>query len=357
VSPEEQVALAPLTTLGVGGPARYLTDARDVSSLVAALGWAEKRELRVRLLGGGSNIVVSDRGTDGLVIRVSLAGVEVSEGPREVLVRAGSGEVWDELVELTIRRDWAGLECMSGIPGRVGAVPIQNVGAYGQEVGERIHKVHAFDRATGREVDLGPATCRFGYRDSLFKSREPGRYIVLGVTFALTAGGTPTVRHAELAQTLARETADPPTLARVRDAVLVLRRNKSMLWDPTDENGRSCGSFFVNPVVDGAVLGEIERRMDAASMPRFPQPDGRTKLSAAWLIEQSGFPRGTRDGAVGLSQHHALAIVCRPSATAAGVVEFAHRIRQSVLERSGIPLEPEPVFWGFGEVGSGLPRQ
>jgi UDP-N-acetylmuramate dehydrogenase len=356
VDPAEQVELAPLTTLGVGGRARYLVEARDEATLLSALEWSDKRRLGVYLLGGGSNVVICDQGADALVIRLSLSGVDAKEGSGQVLVRAASGEVWDELVALTVGRGWAGLECTSGIPGRVGAVPIQNVGAYGQEVGERIASVHALDRATGRRVELGPATCRFGYRDSLFKSREPGRYVVLGVTFALTPGGTATVRYPELEQALGDRTEPTPTLARVRAAVLALRRKKSMLWDPTDENGRSCGSFFVNPLVDGGTLLDVERRVQAGSMPRHPQPDGRTKLSAAWLIEQAGFRRGTRDGTVGLSEHHALALVCHAGATAASVVRFAHRIREAVLERSGVLLRPEPAFWGFGELDQGLPR-
>jgi UDP-N-acetylmuramate dehydrogenase len=356
VDPVEQVELASLTTLGVGGRARYLVEARDEPTLIGALEWADKRRLRVHLLGGGSNVVISDQGADALVIRLGLSGVDAQESPAQVLVRAASGEVWDELVALTVGRGWAGLECMSGIPGCVGAVPIQNVGAYGQEVGERIKNVHALDRATGRRVELGPATCRFGYRDSLFKSREPGRYVVLAVTFALTPAGAATVRYPELEQALDDRAGSTPTLTRVRDAVLALRRKKSMLWDPTDENGRSCGSFFVNPLVDGDTLLEVERRVPDDSMPRHPQPDGRTKLSAAWLIEQAGFRRGSRDGAVGLSQHHALALVCHAGATAAGVVRFARRIRDAVLERSGVLLRPEPAFWGFGDLDQGLPR-
>jgi UDP-N-acetylmuramate dehydrogenase len=355
VDPAAEVELAPLTTLGVGGRARYLVEARDEATLFSALEWAHKRGLGVYLLGGGSNLVVSDLGVDGLVIRMRLSGVDAEEGPGRILVHASSGEVWDELVALTVGRGWAGLECMSGIPGQVGAVPIQNVGAYGQEVAERIHGVAVLDRATGRRVELAPATCRLGYRDSLFKSREPGRYVVLGVTFALTPGGPATVRYPELERALGDD-APSRTLAEVRTAVLALRRKKSMLWDPADEDSRSCGSFFVNPILDHGALLEVERRVGSDSMPRHPQPDGRTKLSAAWLIEQAGFRRGTRDGTVGLSEHHALALVCHAGATAGSVVRFAHRIRAAVLERSGVLLRPEPVFWGFGDLEEGLPR-
>jgi len=355
MDPAEEVELAPLTTLGVGGRARYLVEARDEPTLSSALEWADKRGLRVHLLGGGSNVVVSDQGTDGLVIRMRLMKVDIEEGRDQVLVRASSGEVWDELVALTVGRGWAGLECTSGIPGQVGAVPIQNVGAYGQEVGERIQCVEVLDRASGRRVELAPATCRFGYRDSLFKSREPGRYVILRVTFALTPGGPATVRYPELERALGDQ--PNPTLTQVRTAVLALRRKKSMLWDPADENGGSCGSFFVNPLVDASALREVERLVGSDSMPRYPQPDGRTKLSAAWLIEQAGLRRGTRDGAVGLSQHHALALVCHAGATASGVVRFAHRIRDAVRERSGVLLRPEPAFWGFGDLEEGLPRR
>jgi UDP-N-acetylmuramate dehydrogenase len=351
----ENVELGPMTTLGVGGKARYWVEVTDEASLGAALDWAVKRRVGVQMLGDGSNIVVADEGCDALVIRNRLRGIEAKASDRETLVTVASGEAWDDFVALTVERGWAGLECLSGIPGRVGATPIQNVGAYGQEVGQRVRSVRALDRVTGRRVDLLASTCRFGYRDSLFRSREPGRYVMLSVTFALTPGGEPRVDHPELARTLGEDSRG--SLAHVRTAVLELRRRKSMLLDPADENHRSCGSFFVNPVVDDATWKGVERRLGNGATPAYPQPDGRIKLAAGWLVEKAGFGRGTRDGKVGVSTKHALALVCHEGATAVALVRFARRIREAVRECSGVELTPEPIFWGFSTLEAGLPGE
>jgi UDP-N-acetylmuramate dehydrogenase len=260
-----------------------------------------------------------------------------------VEVTAAAGEPWDDFVRHTVERGWAGLECLSGIPGLVGATPIQNVGAYGQEVSDTLTAVRALDRESGRVVTLAPAECGFGYRDSLFKSRAPGRYVVLAATYRLVPGGPPYLGYADIAREIG--SASPP-LAAVRETVIRVRRSKSMVLDPGDPNARSCGSFFLNPIVDGAALAAIDARAAGLSMPRWAQPDGRVKLSAAWLIERAGFTRGQSEGPVGLSTRHTLAIVCHDGARARDVTAFARRVRAGVEERFGVRLHPEPIFWG-----------
>jgi UDP-N-acetylmuramate dehydrogenase len=299
-----------------------------------------------RVLGGGSNVVVADEGVDGLVVRMALRGVRVEAGGDRVVVRAAAGEPWDALVALAVARGWAGVECLSGIPGLVGATPIQNVGAYGQEVSETIRAVRALDCATGRVHTLDPGQCAFGYRDSRFKSAEADRWVVLAVEYRLAPGGAPAVRYAELAEHLETRGIRRPTLADVRASVLAIRRAKSMVLEPGDENRRSCGSFFTNPVVSAELADRVQALVGDPAMPRWPQPDGRVKLAAAWLIERAGFPRGYRQGPVGLSTRHALAIVAHEGASARDVVALARRLQAAVEARFGIRLTPEPVFWG-----------
>lgn len=340
------VPLAPLTTLGVGGPARWFLEAPDADTLAAGLRWARDRGLPVFVLGGGSNLLVADRGFPGLVIRVDVRGVEVAETGGEIVVEAGAGEVWDALVARCVAAGWAGVECLSGIPGRVGAAPIQNIGAYGQEIGEVLEAVTVLDAETGRVRELDRAACAFGYRTSVFKTTAAGRYVVLGVRLRLRPGGAPTVRYAELARRL---DGAAPTLEAVRRAVLALRRGKGMVIDaetpPSDPDRRSAGSFFLNPVVPAALADEIAARA-ADPMPRWPAGDGRVKLSAAWLIERAGFRKGHARGAVGLSTRHALALVNR-GGTAADLVALAAEIRRAVAAAFGVTLHPEPVFVGF----------
>jgi UDP-N-acetylmuramate dehydrogenase len=349
VNLSEQVPLAPRTTFGVGGPARWFVEASTEREVLEALAWAEQHALGVLVLGGGSNLIVADRGIDGLVLRIQVAGVRVEEKGDTAVVDAGAGEPWDDLVAHAVANGWAGLECLSGIPGDVGATPIQNVGAYGQEIAETLVAVRAIDRRSGSVVELEHAACGFGYRDSVFKREARDRYVVVGVRFALRRGGAPTVRYAELAQRFAaRLHADPPSLAEVRDAVIALRRSKSMVLEPGAENGKSAGSFFMNPTVDVALARAVrERAATSESMPEFPAGEGRVKLSAAWLIERAGFRKGTRDGRVGISTKHALALVNLGGATALEVVAFARRVRDAVLERFGVALVPEPVLAGF----------
>lgn len=350
---QQDVPLGPRTTLGVGGPAEQLVVARDEATVIDALAWAERTRVDVYVLGGGNNLVVSDAGVRGLVLEIATTGIELAdESGDDVLVTAAAGEPWDPFVQRTVAANLAGLECLSGIPGRVGASPIQNVGAYGQEVADTITAVRVFDRHQRRIVTLAAKECAFGYRDSRFKSADPNRFVVLAVSYRLKRGGPPRIRYPELERRVKE-----PSLAGVRETVLSIRREKSMVIDPADPNRRSCGSFFVNPIVDRAELAEVERRAADPNLPRYPQADGRTKLSAAWLIEHAGLHKGLREGDVGLSTKHTLALVCHDGARASDVIAFARRIRRRVQERFGVELVPEPRFWGFASLDHGLPDE
>jgi UDP-N-acetylmuramate dehydrogenase len=351
IAPLENVPLAPRSTMGVGGPARFFVEACDEVTVVEAARWAAARSLPLRVLGGGSNIVVADEGVDGLVVRVALQGISARDTEGAVEVTAAAGEPWDPLVERAVAEGWAGLECLSGIPGLVGATPMQNVGAYGQEVSQTVTAVRALDRRSGEIATLSAADCGFGYRTSRFKRGEPDRFVILAVTYRLAPRGAPTVRYADLERDLNGRGIRKPSLGDVRSTVLEIRRSKSMVLDPADDNRRSCGSFFLNPIVDAAVLARVERAVGESTMPRWPEADGRVKLSAAWLIERAGFRRGESRGAVALSTRHSLAIVCHEGARAAHVAAFATEIRGRVAARFGVLLAPEPVLWGALSVG------
>jgi UDP-N-acetylmuramate dehydrogenase len=349
VNVEHYVPLAPRCTLGVGGAARFFVRAQDEPSLIEALEWADRGGIVVRVLGGGSNVVIADEGLDGLVIRIGLRGRKArEESDTDVELTVAAGEPWDDAVAYAVGRGFAGLECLSGIPGLVGAAPIQNVGAYGQEVSDTVCRVRAYDRMSRAVTTLSPDDCGFAYRDSLFKSIAPDRYVILDVTFRLRKGAAPTVRYPELVKRLEAEGKTAPSLDDVRRTVMTLRASKSMLLEPSDENRRSCGSFFLNPIVPADEIPRVERRIGADNaMPKFEQPDGQVKLSAAWLIERAGFSKGQRRGAVGLSTRHALAVVCHNGARSQDVLNFATEIRDRVRDRFGVTLSPEPTLWGF----------
>jgi len=350
----ENAPLAPMTTLEVGGPARYFAEVTAIDMLLAGVKWARQRGAPLFVLGGGSNIVVADRGFPGLVLRMSLRGVETRLDGDEVHITAGAGEEWDALVGHCAGRNWSGFECMSGIPGRVGATPIQNVGAYGQETAETLLSVEALDLAAERMVELEASDCEFGYRTSRFKKRDRGRFIITRVAYRLAVNGEPAVRYPELQRYFADRGIDRPSPAQVREAVLEIRRRKAMVIDPRDVDSRSVGSFFVNPTVTRDEFEVIKRRLAKLGvrgdeLPAFPGSDGRIKLSAAWLIEQAGIKRGYAFGGVGTSTKHALAIVNRGGGAASEVMALKELIQKRVLEAFGVELTPEPVFVGFDE--------
>lgn len=344
---QRDVSLRGLTTLELGGPARFLIDAMDEATVIRAVLWANEQHQPLVVLGGGSNVVVSDQGVDGLVLRMAIRGTAFHE---DGTVYAAAGEPWDAFVEGTVARGWAGLECLAGIPGSVGATPIQNVGAYGQEVAETIRQVRALDRTSHSIVTLSSIDCAFGYRDSFFR-RNPEAYVVLGVTFALRPGGGPAVRYRELADALA---GDPrPSLATASATVRALRRKKSMVIDPADPNRRSVGSFFTNPVLARDTFEALAARAVAAGVvasgadvPRFAAADEQVKVPAAWLIERAGFPKGLRRGLVGISSAHALALVHHGGGTTAALRALADEIRAGVQARFGVTLSEEPIFIG-----------
>lgn len=346
--------LAHHTTIGVGGAARYFLQAQTLEDVRYALTWAGERQLPVFILGGGSNVVVADNGFPGLVLQLATRGWQIEErDPQTVVMRVAAGERWDYVVEHAVAQGWAGIECLSGIPGQVGATPIQNVGAYGQQVSETIVEVKALNLSTGQIETFSGESCEFGYRTSRFKTRDAGRYVVLEVAYRLLRDAGPSVRYAELAAYLDEQKIRVPTLAQVRGAVRAIRARKSMLADPNDPNARSCGSFFVNPVVSREKFEEIvhycrrKALIGPEELPPHYKAGEEVKLSAAWLIEHAGLKRGTRLGPAALSQKHALAIVNLGGAKARDIIALAQLVRTQVFDRFGVLLQPEPVFVGF----------
>jgi UDP-N-acetylmuramate dehydrogenase len=342
---DREVALADLTTLRLGGPAAELVEARDEAALVETVRSADATGLPVLLVGGGSNLVVADEGYAGRVVAIRSRGLHVeADACGGALVEIAAGEDWDDVVAAAVDRGWIGIEALSGIPGTTGATPIQNVGAYGQEVAQTIARVRTWDRVEGRVRTFAAADCGFGYRTSRFK-REPDRFVVLATTFQFTLGdlGAP-VRYAELADALGVGLGDRAPAAEVREAVLSLRRRKGMVLDPEDHDTWSTGSFFTNPVVRAESL--------PAGAPAWPQPGGPgepddlVKTSAAWLIERAGFSRGYGGDRVRLSSRHTLALTNRGGATTAELLALAREIRDGVRERFGITLVNEPVLVG-----------
>lgn len=340
------VPLAPFTTFGVGGPARWFVTAATSADVERANRWAVSSRAPVLVLGGGSNLIVSDAGFAGLVIHVAVRGRTWTSEGQDALVSVGAGEPWDETVAECVARGLAGLECLSGIPGTVGGTPIQNVGAYGQEVAGHIEHLTVFDTEAGEFRTFTAGDCAFSYRASRFKGRDAGRFVICDVTFRLRTG-PPAVTYPDVVRYLAEAGVSSPDIGDVRNAVLAVRRAKGMVIDLADADTRSVGSFFMNPVVSRADRDRIA--IAAASQPpAYPADGGRVKLSAAWLIERSGFRRGDGDGTVGISTKHTLAIVNRGDATARDVLRFAARIKRGVFDHFGISLRPEPVFVGFG---------
>jgi len=346
---EENKPLASFTTFGIGGPARWFAEALSEEYVVEAALWAQAKQVPLFVLGGGSNLLVADSGFDGLVLHIGLGGIEIAQDNGQAIYRVSAGENWDALVERAVQDQCAGIECLAGIPGTVGGTPVQNVGAYGQEVSSTIERVRAFDLRQQSFVDLCARECGFAYRRSRFNSEDRGRYIVTRVDYRLNPGGAPTLRYADLQREFQDD--EPASLAEVAAAVRRIRHEKGMLLIETDPNCRSAGSFFKNPIVDEQLLMHVAE-VSGADPPRFPAGSGsanagRAKLSAAWLIEQSGFPKGFAHGAAGISSRHTLALVNRGSAIAADILALAEEIRSAVEARFGIRLEMEPMLLGF----------
>jgi UDP-N-acetylmuramate dehydrogenase len=341
----ENVPLAPLTTLGVGGNARFFATAETPVDVEAVAAYSQSKDLPLFVLGGGSNVLISDAGWSGLVLRVAILGIE-QVGPGRFNV--GAGVDWDNFVEHCVSRNYAGVECLSGIPGSVGGTPIQNVGAYGQEVSETITSVQVFDLAQKRVRELASSECEFRYRSSIFNRSQRGRFIILHVSYTLTLNGEARVQYADLLKYFAGRDGTP-SLAEARKAVQTIRATKGMLTNPGDPDSRSAGSFFKNPVLSGSQHEELIRRAAERGLkvPSYPALQQQHKISAAWLLENSGFHKGYVRGRAGISTKHALAIVNRGGAKAAEIVALQDEIQAAVVRVWGIRLTPEPLLVGF----------
>jgi len=347
----EGVPLAPLTTLELGGPAAFFFRAASLQELQACCRWAARRRLPMAVLGGGSNLVVADEGFPGLVVQLGWRELELSERGGKTVVVAGGGTAWQEVVDATVAAGLGGLACLSGIPGAAVTTPVQNVGAYGQEVAEQLLWVEAVHRPSGALLRLSKDRCTFGYRRSVFrKPRNP--FILVRLAFALEAGEAVPIRYPELTQELARRGADP-TPQQVAAAVLALRGRKGMLLDPADPEHRTVGSFFTNPLLSPRAWERLRRRVwrqgilpPGEDPPHFPA-GSRVKVPAAWLVERAGFPKGLRRGPVGIASRHALALVHLGGGTTADLLALAKEIRTAVAATFGVALEPEPAFLGF----------
>jgi UDP-N-acetylmuramate dehydrogenase len=346
----QNISLAPLTTLKIGGEARFFARVVSEEQVAETLEFARKKGLPVFILGGGSNVLIADNGFDGVVLQIALKGI-TAEGN---YVAAAAGEEWDDFVSHCVEKNLAGLEDLSGIPGFVGATPIQNVGAYGQEVSETITAVRVYDRETFAIKTLSNAECGFSYRSSIFNTTEKGRYIVLAVTFSLTPDGAPSIRYADLKKYFAEKNNATPSLKEAREAVIDIRSRKSMVISADDPNSKSAGSFFKNPIIDKEHYQKIQEIAEKTGLieaglpaPNFPAAGEQVKIPAAWLIEKSGFQKGYVKGNAGLSANHTLALINRGSARARDILDLKDEIQRRVFERFGITLLPEPIFIGF----------
>lgn len=345
---KKNVPLAPLTTLKVGGVARFFVEVKNEMELTEVMKFVKDEGLKIFVLGGGSNVVVSDSGFDGLVIKINIKGIfPISKTKEKTIFQVYAGENWDEFVEFCVRKKLSGIECLSGIPGTVGATPIQNVGAYGQEVSETIQSVRVFDSESYEIFEMQNHQCGFAYRTSIFNTTEKNRFVILAIKFALDENGRPKLAYKDLIDFFdGRE----PSLDEVRQAVLEIRKSKSMIIDGGDINSRSCGSFFKNPIVTLQEYDEIVKRavkLGFQNVPKYDSGLGQVKISAAWLVEKAGFYKGYRMGNAGISEKHSLAIVNFGNATAKEIIQLKDAIQSKVKEKFGVELVPEPIFIGF----------
>jgi UDP-N-acetylmuramate dehydrogenase len=344
----ENVPLAPLTTFGIGGPARYFVAVRSETELRDAMLWAGTKMLPAFVLGGGSNLVVSDAGWPGLVIKMEIGGIcRTLNGAKDVF-SVGAGVDWNEFVATAIDADCAGIECLNGIPGTVGATPVQNVGAYGQDVSETIIKVRALMRETLEPVEFTNEQCEFTYRTSRFNTYDKHAYIITQVDFALTQGGAPKIEYGDVKKHFANS-QETPTLRSVSEAVWKIRRSKAMVITDDEPDSRSAGSFFKNPIITRERFEILSAKAleNGKEIPSFAADAGHVKIPAAWLIENSGLKKGFTLGRVAISSKHTLALVNRGGATSAELLTLKELVQQKVREAFGIELRPEPGFLGF----------
>jgi UDP-N-acetylmuramate dehydrogenase len=342
---EENRILGPFTTFGIGGRARWFVKARSESDILEATAWANQRGVPLFVLGGGSNVLIADAGFSGLVLHIALKGIEEQDvADHRVLLRVAAGEDWSELVQRAVDANCAGVECLAGIPGTAGGTPVQNVGAYGQEVSSVIDSVRTFDLREGKMIGFSAEHCGFSYRKSRFNTTDAGRYVVISVDYQLTRGGAPTLKYPDLQR--AFPPGSTPTLSEVAAAVRSIRQTKAMVLVDCEPDCRSAGSFFKNPIIPEDLANRIEF-VTRNAPPRFPAGEGKVKIPAAWLIEQAGFLRGFAIGNAGISTKHTLALVNRGGATASEILALAAEIRSTVEKKFGVVLHPEPVFVGF----------
>jgi UDP-N-acetylmuramate dehydrogenase len=340
---EENVSLAPLTTLKIGGAARFFVRAETESQVAEAFQFAEEHGFELFVLGGGSNVLIADKGFDGLVLQIALKGIS----EKESLITAQAGEDWDAFCGFCVENNLAGIECLSGIPGFVGGTPVQNVGAYGQEVSETIVSVRVFDRKSKQFLELTNADCKFAYRTSIFNTTAKNRFIVLAVTYALKQNGEPKIVYKDLCEFFGEH---KPSLGETREAVCKIRAEKAMLVRQGGLDSNSAGSFFKNPIVTNdkfAEIVEIAKSYGIESVSSFKTDENAVKIPAAWLIEQSGFHKGYLKGNAGLSTKHTLAVTNRGNASAKDILVLKNEIQLKVKEKFGVELNPEPVFVGF----------
>lgn len=341
----EQIPLAPYTTFGIGGPARWFIEAATEDDVLNTVRFAQGRNLPLFILGGGSNLLVSDAGFPGVVLHIALKGIEQRRLEDETRFSVAAGEDWNAFVSLAVEQNCGGIECLAGIPGSVGGTPVQNVGAYGQEVAETIRTVRVLDLHTLRFVDLSATECGFAYRRSIFNGSEQGRYIVTRVDYVLKNDSVPVTSYVDLKRYFQNRDASP-TLAEVSAAVREIRRQKGMLIVPGDPDCRSAGSFFKNPVIASEHFAQIVAGMHGAIVPHYPAADGQVKVPAAWLLDQAGFHKGYTLGRAGISSKHTLALINRDGASAADIAALRDAVIARVAERFAIHLEPEPVWVG-----------
>lgn len=357
---KNDVSLSGFTTIALGGNAKYFISCQTTDEIRSAIEFARCEDLSIQMLGGGSNVIFPDEGFNGLVIKIDLKGILFEDDGEYTKARVNAGEGWDDFVKLCVEKNLGGVECLSGIPGSVGATPIQNVGAYGQEVKDTITSLKAIDRESLQLVEIANAKCEFGYRKSRFKTNDKDKFVIVEVCYRLENAGEPTIKYEELRDYIESKKKDKGerrtetgeggqrdaevNLQVVREAVLALRRKKSMLVDPADPNSRSVGSFFVNPVLSKVEYSDFEERLASIGIKRAPsyRDAHGVKISAAWLVENAGFHKGYKRNGVGISSNHSLALV-NYAGTTREILSLASNIENGVFEKFGIKLEKEAV--------------